>query len=154
VTAAAEREGAEAVDPRKLRHYAKDLADWARYCGIEIGSPPVFPVNSVKAMRGCSFAEEQGKLPAYARAVFEAYWGRLLDISQDDVMRNVVESVGLDAGAWFEHISQQTTKDWLRANTEELIERGGFGSPTMFVDGDDMYFGNDRLPLVAAALRR
>ena len=45
-------------------------------------------------------------------------------------------------------------KAWLRANTDELIERGGFGSPTVFVDGDDMYFGNDRLPLVAAALTR
>jgi 2-hydroxychromene-2-carboxylate isomerase len=40
----------------------------------------------------------------------------------------------------------------LRANTDELIARGGFGSPTMFVDGTDMYFGNDRLPLVEAAL--
>ncbi len=140
-------------DLRKLRYSAKDLADWARYCGIEIGSPPVFPVNSVKAMRGCLFAEEQGKLREYAGAVFEAYWGRLLDISQDDVMREVVAGVGFDADVWFEHISRQATKDWLRANTEELIERGGFGSPTMFVDGDDMYFGNDRLPLVAAALR-
>ena len=42
----------------------------------------------------------------------------------------------------------------LRANTDELIERGGFGSPTIFVDGDDMYFGNDRLPLVREALAR
>ncbi len=141
-------------DLRKLRHYAKDLADWARYCGIVIGSPPVFPVNSVKAMRGCLFAEEQGKLPAYARAVFEAYWGRLLDISQEDVMRDIVSSVGFDADAFFEHIGRQGTKDWLRANTEELIERGGFGSPTMFVNGDDMYFGNDRMPLVTAALAR
>jgi 2-hydroxychromene-2-carboxylate isomerase len=24
----------------------------------------------------------------------------------------------------------------------------------MFVDGEDMYFGNDRMPLVEAALRR
>jgi 2-hydroxychromene-2-carboxylate isomerase len=45
-------------------------------------------------------------------------------------------------------------KQRLRANTDELIARGGFGSPTMFVDGDDLYFGNDRLPLVEAALRR
>ena len=28
--------------------------------------------------------------------------------------------------------------------------RGGFGSPTMFLDGGDMYFGNDRIPLVVA----
>ena len=35
-----------------------------------------------------------------------------------------------------------------------LIARGGFGSPTMFVNGDDMYFGNDRLELVRAAAQR
>ena len=45
-------------------------------------------------------------------------------------------------------------KSTLRENTEELIRRGGFGSPTMFVNGTDMYFGNDRLPLVEAALMR
>ena len=37
-------------------------------------------------------------------------------------------------------------------NTDELIERGGFGSPTMFLDGTDMYFGNDRLVLLDAAM--
>ena len=34
----------------------------------------------------------------------------------------------------------------------ELIARGGFGSPTIFVNGTDMYFGNDRLTLVDRAL--
>ncbi len=139
-------------DPLKLRHYAKDLGDWARFAGIAIGSPPVFPVNSVKAMRGCLLAEQEGCLREYARAVFEAYWGDLKDISQDDVLRGLVENVGLDATAYFEHIAKPETKAWLRSNTEELIERGGFGSPTMFVNDDDMYFGNDRLPLVGAAL--
>ena len=42
--------------------------------------------------------------------------------------------------------------DPLRANTDELIKRGGFGSPTIFVNGSDMYFGNDRLALVRHAL--
>ena len=41
----------------------------------------------------------------------------------------------------------------LRDNTQELIERGGFGSPTMFVNETDMYFGNDRFELVEAALK-
>ena len=35
-----------------------------------------------------------------------------------------------------------------------FVARGGYGSPTMFVDGTDMYFGNDRMELVEAALRR
>ena len=141
-------------DPIKLRHYGKDLGDWARFVGVKIGSPSVFPVNSVKAMRGCLFAEKAGCLVPYARAVFEAYWGDLTDISQPDVLGEIVDGVGLDGAAFFEHIAQPATKDWLRANTEELIERGGFGSPTMFVDRDDMYFGNDRVALVESALTR
>jgi 2-hydroxychromene-2-carboxylate isomerase len=140
--------------PSKLRYYGKDLKDWARHVGIEIGSPSVFPVNSVKAMRGCFVALEAGCLPEYALAVFEAYWGRLLDISKDEVLRDVARSVGLDDAAFFERIALPETKKLLRTTTEELIERGGFGSPTMFVDDADMYFGNDRLLLVREALER
>ena len=138
--------------PVKARYYAKDLANWASYVGIRIGSPPVFPVNSVKAMRGAFFAEEQGVLVPYARRVFERYWGDLADVSQDDVLEGIVAEVGLDATAFFAAIRSDGYKARLRANTDELIERGGYGSPTMFIDGDDMYFGNDRIPLVAHRL--
>ena len=47
----------------------------------------------------------------------------------------------------------QEIKDRLRKNTDEAVERGAFGAPTFFV-GDDMFFGNDRLHFVEAALRR
>lgn len=144
----------EKPNPVKMRHYVKDLADWARHVGIEIGQPPVFPVNSVKVMRGCFVALEKGRLVPYARALFEAYWGRLEDISQDGVIAPVLDAVGIDRTEFFEKIGRPDYKDRLRQNTEELIARGGFGSPTMFVDGDDMYFGNDRLPLVLSALQR
>jgi len=140
--------------PAKLRYYGKDLRDWARRAGIEIGSPPVFPVNSVGAMRGCFVALDAGRLPAYARAVFEAYWGELQDISRPEVLEPIVARVGLDPGAFFEAIEQPATKQRLRDTTDELIARGGFGSPTLFVDEDDMYFGNDRLVLVRDALLR
>ena len=140
--------------PAKLRYYGKDLADWARLYDIAIGSPPVFPVNSVKAMRGVFVAEQYGCLPAYARAVFEAYWGELRDISQDDVLADVVRRAGLPEAEFFAGIASPELKARLRSNTDELIERGGFGSPTIFVDTNDMYFGNDRLPLVAEAARR
>jgi len=139
--------------PVKFRYYAKDLQDWARYCGIAIGTPAVFPVNSVKAMRGCFVAERANCLPAFARAVFESYWGAGEDISQPEVLAPIVSKLGLDPEAFFEEIAQPETKQRLRDNTEELAERGGFGSPSFFVDGDDMYFGNDRLVLVEAALR-
>ena len=138
----------------KARYYAKDLRDWTRFYGLRIGSPPVFPVNSVKAMRGALFALDRGVLPRYARSVFEAYWGDLEDISQDEVLAPLAEAAGLSRGDFFAAIAKPEYKDRLRANTDELITRGGFGSPTMFVDTDDMYFGNDRLALVKEALLR
>ncbi len=132
----------------KARYYLKDLRDWARFYELEIGQPEVFPVNSVRAMRAAYVALDRGLLPAWARAVFEAYWGDLSDISQLDVLRSLADDVGLDADELLEQIERPEVKQRLRDATDELIERGGFGSPTIFVDKTDMYFGNDRLELL------
>jgi len=140
--------------PAKLNYALKDLQDWARKYGLRIGAPTVFPVNSAKAMRGAFVAEEHGKLSSYCRRVFEKYWGDLEDISQDDVLAEIVRDEGLDHDEYFQKIAAPEYKTKLRANTDELIERGGFGSPTIFVDREDMYFGNDRLVLVREALLR
>jgi 2-hydroxychromene-2-carboxylate isomerase len=135
----------------KARYYSKDLQDWARFYGLKIGNPSVFPVNSVKAMRGALVAEEHGKISPYSRRVFESYWGADRDISQDEVLREIVREVGLDEKEYFTKIASADYKTRLRTHTEQLIERGGFGSPSIFVDGV-MFFGNDRLPLVEWAL--
>jgi 2-hydroxychromene-2-carboxylate isomerase len=135
----------------KARYFAKDLQDWAHFYGLKIGQPTVFPVNSVKAMRGAFVAHEHGMISPYSRCVFEQYWGEDRDISKDESLRDIVRMVGLDEQEYFTKIASPEYKDKLKRNTDELIERGGFGSPTMFVDGD-MYFGNDRLPLVEHAL--
>ena len=66
----------------------------------------------------------------------------------------VAQAAGLDGVAVRAASITDEVKARLRANTDELIARGGYGSPTMFVNGDDMYFGNDQLPLVEAALKR
>ncbi len=138
--------------PAKAAYAQKDLQDWARHLGIEIGSPPVFPVNSVKAMRGAFYALERGCLVPYARAVFQAYWRDLQDISQDAVLAPLVTAAGLDLEQFFAGIATDEYKSKLRTTTDELIARGGFGSPTFFLDGEDMYFGNDRLSLVRRRL--
>jgi len=135
----------------KARYYAKDLQDWAHLYGLKIGQPTVFPVNSVKAMRGAFVADEHGKISRYSRCVFEQYWGENRDISKDEVLRDIVGTVGLDEKEYFTKIASAEYKDRLKRNTDELIERGGFGSPTMFADGV-MFFGNDRLMLVEHAL--
>jgi 2-hydroxychromene-2-carboxylate isomerase len=70
------------------------------------------------------------------------------------VLADVAARAGLDPAQLLEALATPEVKQRLRANTDELVARGGFGSPTIFVDGDDMYFGNDRLGLVREALRR
>ncbi|WP_369722854.1 2-hydroxychromene-2-carboxylate isomerase [Bradyrhizobium sp. LLZ17] len=139
--------------PLKARYMKKDLADWARSAGLAIKMPPtVFPVNSVKAMRGCIWLGKD--MVPFATAVFEAYWGGDKDISQDAVLAEICKKVGIDEQNFFAGISEQAIKDQLKANTEEVVARGGFGSPTIFVNKVDMYFGNDRLPLIREALLR
>ena len=138
-------------NPRKQAYMLKDLADWARLYGLRIKFPPaIFPVNSVKCMRGAFHALDEGKLVPYATAAFEAYWGDDHDLASDPVLAEIAERAGLDRQRFFAALDSADCKQRLRANTEELIARGGFGSPTLFV-GESMFFGNDRLPLVRAA---
>ena len=144
-----------APDPRKAAYSAKDLQDWARLAGLKIVMPPpVFPVKATLAMRCALAAQEEGKVVEYARACFEAYWSDGKDISLPHVIEQVCAAADLDGPHILARGQQDDIKARLRANTEDVIARGGFGSPTMFVGGADMYFGNDRLELVEAALTR
>ena len=140
--------------PVKGRYYVKDLQDWAQFCGIEIGAPPVFPVRAVNLMRAALVALDAGCLPDFSRSAFHAYWGELRDVSQPEELAQICTGVGLDPDEVAEKINSDDIKSRLRTNTEELVARGGFGSPTIFINGSDMYFGNDRMPLVEAALTR
>ena len=105
-------------------------------------------------MRAALAAQEKAALIPFARAAFETYWGELKDVSRKEVLEEVCRKADLDAGEILARSEAPEIKDRLKDNTEEVIARGGFGSPTMFVNGSDMYFGNDRLPLVEAALLR
>ena len=137
----------------KSAYYTKDLIDWARFYGLRINPrPTVFPVNSVKAMRGAFVADEYGKIVPYSRRAFEAYWGEDRDIGQETVLASIAAETGLDPEDFLRKIAAPEYKQKLFANTNELIERGGFGSPTIFVN-DSMFFGNDRLLLVEAELQ-
>jgi 2-hydroxychromene-2-carboxylate isomerase len=145
----------DAPVPAKAAYSRKDQQDWARYLGLPIHyRPTVFPVNSVKAMRACIVLEPEDKLVPFARAAFKAYWTDDKDISQVSVLTEMCQALDIDAERLLAAIDRQPVKDALRANTQEAIDRGSFGSPTIFVGGDDMYFGNDRMPLIKDAVLR
>ncbi len=138
----------------KARYFTKDLHDWIRRSGLAIKwTPSIFPVNSARAMRLCLVADEAGQCEAVARRIFQLYWGEDRDIAQADVLAEAAAAGGLGAVA-LEQADSPELKARLRANTDELIARGGFGSPTYYVGGTDMYFGQDRLVLVREAAAR
>jgi 2-hydroxychromene-2-carboxylate isomerase len=139
------------MNRRKAEYYNKDIGDWAGFCGITIRTPVVYPLRATEAMCGAIVALEAGLVETYASAVFKAYWRDMKDISRLEVLRAICVETGLEPSDFEQRIRDPMIEAQLRENSDTLIERGGFGSPTMFV-GDSMFFGNDRIPLVEAAL--
>ena len=133
----------------KLEYSQKDMNDWTKLRGIEINWPKIFPINSVRAMRGAFyFLDEQIEIESYLESIFKAYWTDGIDISSEDSLAKIVDALGVDSKNYIEFINLPDTKNRLVENTQELMERGGFGSPTFFINDKDMYFGNDRLQLI------
>jgi 2-hydroxychromene-2-carboxylate isomerase len=146
----------EQNENRKLAHSWKALKDWSALAGVEMNFPSVFhPAKSVNAMRFCcALVDDQPALTVFTKAAFERYFGAQENLDDPEVLVVAANSVGLDGEAIRAKSQADEVKARLRANTDELIARGGYGSPTIFVDRTDMYFGNDQLPLVEAALKR
>ena len=143
---------AEPMDPKIVHNY-RWLHEWARLAGLPLVFPTAHhPVKSVLAMRACCVLEaDQPALHQFSKAAFDAYfaWGENID--EPDVIRTIADECGLDGASLISGIAEQRVKNHLRSNTEEAIARGAYGSPTILI-GDALYFGNDQLPLVRAAL--
>ena len=144
----------------KINYYFEDLKDWSNFRSIIINhdgfgegfSPEVFPVNSVKAMRGAFMFLDQGNIKNYVNSIFYAYWTDGLDISLEENLIKIVENLDVNPKKFLNFIQQQDTKDRLKDNTQELVDRGGFGSPTFFLNESKMYFGQDRITLIESQL--
>jgi 2-hydroxychromene-2-carboxylate isomerase len=128
-------------EPRRARYQFKDLQDWAEFCNLKIQQPP----DTNLALSGTILGAGAELIVKYSDTIFRAYFADGQDISQIDVVAGIARAVGLVDFA--ERLVEPEPAAELRANEAELLERGGFGSPTMFV-GDTMFFGNDRTALM------
>ncbi|MEY4500278.1 MAG: hypothetical protein RIS52_168 [Pseudomonadota bacterium] len=144
------------INSPKMKHLWKTLPDWAVLAGVHIIFPSQWhPAKSVNAMRfSCALADDMPALAQFTKAAFESYFGRAENLDDPDVLVALAQAAGLDGEALRAAAQTDAVKALLRANTQELITRGGYGSPTIFVDNTTLYFGNDQLPLVEAALMR
>ena len=138
----------ENPNPRKFKYSRKDMQDWAELANIKIMWPSIFPVNAVKMMRIAIVAEEENKLIEFANCCFKSYWEDDLNVGDEGILEKILIDCDMDPSKIFELIESDKIKNKLRKNTENLIDRGGFGSPTIFINDTDMYFGNDRIELV------
>jgi len=140
-------------DAPKVRHTNRWLREWADVAGISMNFPaPFHPLKSVLPMRVCcSLEADQPKLVSFASACFDAYFGDQRNLDDPAVLAEIASSCGFDGASLVARASDPDVKASLRANTDEAIARGAFGSPTIYV-GDLQYFGNDQLPLIRQAL--
>ena len=144
-----------AFDPEspKARYQAKSLSDWANFCGLTISIPSQWSEGVEMALRGAVVAAENNVIEVFSKRIYEAYFGAQKDINQLQLVVEIGSECGLDKKQFQNQIDASDTLARLQHNTDELVERGGFGCPTMFV-GEDMYFGNDHMPLVEMALAK
>ena len=142
-----------AAVPAKGRYMNADMARHAKAYGVPLAMNPHFPINTLTLMRGA--AGVQLRLPArfddYLRGVFKAMWVEGLNMNDPAVAAKALMAAGFDLAEVMALTADAEVKAVLRATTEEAVARGVFGAPTMFV-GDAMFFGQDRLEFVRAAL--
>lgn len=137
------------LGPAKTRHNLDDMRRQAQMAGVPLHMPSGHPLRTVEALR-CLLAVGPPYLPL-AHRFYRAYWAEGRDIGQSEVVAQILGEAGLDVAAVRARASTDEIKDDLRRRTDEAVARGIFGVPTCFV-GDELYWGQDRLDMVEAAL--
>ncbi len=136
-------------------YMGRDLQRWAERYEVPFHWPSRFPMNTVKAQRMLlALREEKGDAACakLAAAFFTAYWVDDRDVSDLATLTEIADAAGFAGAALAERTQEPAIKEALKAATSEAEQRGAFGAPTFFADGE-MYFGNDRLLLLEDALQ-
>ena len=140
--------------PAKSRWMHQDMQRWAARYGAVFRFNPHFPINTLVLMRGAVGMQLRGAdFHRYRDAIFQAMWGEPRNLGDPAELAAALRQAGLDADAFAALANDAVVKELLKNHTEEAVARGVFGAPTFFV-GDEMFWGQDRLDFVAAALAR
>jgi len=135
--------------PVKGDYARRDFARSARFAGIPFAMPEPFPIGTVTAARACLVL--QGADPAgadnFIHAAFRAYFAEGRNLSDPQVVHDVLARTGADADAVLEAAATAPVKDALKAAVDASLARGVFGTPFIFVD-DEPFWGSDRLPQI------
>ena len=102
-----------------------------------------FPINSLGVMRGYLFINAENR-ELYMNVMFDAYWKDNLDISNEKILKNLLEKCKINSIKFFDGIKDLKIKDELKSITQDAHDKGIFGAPT-FVVNNKIFWGQDRL---------
>jgi 2-hydroxychromene-2-carboxylate isomerase len=134
----------------KQRHVMKDLERWAEYLEVPYKFPTRFPMVTIKPLR-VYLALPEERRGGFRERTFRAYWAEDRDIADDGELRALI---GEDADAILARTADPAIKEELKVATEKAAAAGVFGAPTWVVDETELFWGQDRIPLVERALRK
>ena len=139
--------------PNYVANYrAKDLQDWASYCSLDIKEHKNLDHRvSLKASKGAFAAIAEDTIVEYSAQVFKAFFSDMADIADSEILVEIAKQLDMDIDNFRLTIEGEQNYETILKNTNELIDKGGYGSPTMVVE-DQMFFGNDRMNLVEFAI--
>lgn len=125
-----------------------DVRRTARLLGQTINIPVKFPILSVKAGRLFYYFQNRDAnqviAKQFAAAVFQAYFIEQKDITDNQVLAQIVASFGVDAAGLGEIVKSTEMKARFKAEVDAVLERKVFGAPMFIVDGE-MFWGVDKL---------
>ena len=127
-----------------------DAKCWADYYGIPFREPVTFRVDPDRLALACLAADGQGALVPCCRLLQKLIFvdGVAID---DETIAELPKHLGLDEQAFRRDLAASQTRTRHEGLLDEARARGAFGVPTFFL-GDRMFWGNDRLVLLEAAL--
>ncbi len=142
-----------AETPAKRNYEMLEFDRFVKAHALPFKMNPRFPINSLYLMRGAVAAQQLGCFALYVDTVMAAMWEDGRDMGEAKIVRQVLDSAGLNSAALLALADDPDVKAELMANTEAAAKRGAFGVPTFFV-GEEMFWGKERLGQVEAALTK
>jgi 2-hydroxychromene-2-carboxylate isomerase len=142
-----------ATIPAKGKYTFTDFSRFAKRYGVPYNMNPYFPINTLMLMRGAVGLQltNPESFLSYCDAMFKAIWVEGLSMNDPAIVGKALSDKGFEPMRFIALCGEQATKDALKGLTEEAVQRGVFGAPTFFV-GDEMFWGQDRMDWVQAAL--
>lgn len=129
------------LSPQKTHHNGEDLARWARLFDVPLTMPAAHPFRTVEALRATLATGVDAKV---VLGFYRAYWVEGRPPSDEATLRDVLAGAGYDAEAILERAKSDAIKADLFRRTDEAIGLGIFGAPAYVVDGEQLYWGQDR----------